>query len=151
MDRDAILALNNAHAAETSPLTAERLDGMLAEAFHVGLVDGGRTAFLIAFDAGAAYDSVNYRWFRARWERFCYVDRVVTANAARGLGHARALYEALFAAAIGAGHERIGCEVNIVPQNPGSDAFHARLGFTEAGRAVLPGGKVVRYLQRGLR
>ena len=142
--------LNNAHAAETSLLTAERLHGLLAVACHVGLVNGGRTAFLIAFDETGAYDSRNYLWFRTRWQRFSYVDRVVTAAHARGVGHARRLYQALFTAARHAGHTRVGCGVNLQPPNPGSDAFHARLGFTEAGRAALPGGKVVRYLGRSL-
>ena len=123
---------------------------MLADAFHVGLVDGGRTAFLLAFDAGAAYDSLNYLWFRTRWMRFSYVDRVVTAPAVRGRGIGRQLYEALFTAALQAGHDRVGCEVNLQPANPGSDAFHARLGFAEVGRGTLPGGKVVRYLGRRL-
>jgi predicted GNAT superfamily acetyltransferase len=41
--------------------------------------------------------------------------------------------------------------VNTEPPNPASDAFHARLGFVEVGRAVLPGGaKAVRYLRRAL-
>ncbi len=42
------------------------------------------------------------------------------------------------------------CEVNHAPPNPGSDAFHARMGFGEIGRAVLSGGKTVRYLRRPL-
>ena len=150
MDTAAILALNNAHAAETSLLTAGRLAWLLASASHVGLVDEGRTAFLIAFDGTGGYDSPNYFWFRARWPRFSYVDRVVTAVQARGQGHARSLYQDLFGIARRAGHTRIGCEVNLQPPNPRSDAFHARLGFSEAGRAALPGGKVVRYLARSL-
>ena len=38
---------------------------------------------------------------------------------------------------------------NTDPPNPGSDAFHARLGFHEVGRAFLADrGKSVRYLER---
>ena len=150
MDRAALLALNNDHAVETSLLTAERLAMLLAAASHVGLVDEGRTAFLIAFDAAADYDSVNYRWFRARYAQFSYVDRIVTAPGARGQGLARGLYQALFAAGAQAGHTLVGCEVNHEPPNPASDAFHARMGFAELGRATLPAGKVVRYLGRSL-
>ncbi len=123
---------------------------MLAVAFQVGVVDEGRTAFLIAMDAASAYDGVNYRWFRARWERFSYVDRVVTIPAARGRGVARGLYEALFASSRRAGHTRVGCEVNLVPPNPASDAFHASLGFSETGRGAFGEGRVVRYLERRL-
>jgi predicted GNAT superfamily acetyltransferase len=37
------------------------------------------------------------------------------------------------------------------PPNPGSDAFHAALGFREVGRAFLADrGKAVRYLELSL-
>ena len=68
---------------------------------------------------------------------------------ARGRGLAQRLYEELFDAARAAGHVRIVCEVNSSPPNPASDAFHARLGFTEVGAADIHGGaKTVRYLMR---
>jgi predicted GNAT superfamily acetyltransferase len=79
----AVLALNNAHAAELSWLDRDRLTLLLRHVFHarrIGEVDG----FLMAFDQGAAYDSPNYLWFRQRYRRFVYVDRVVVAPAARG-------------------------------------------------------------------
>jgi predicted GNAT superfamily acetyltransferase len=146
----AVLALNNAHAVETSPLDAAKLRAMLREAFLAAAI-GDLDALLIAFDQDAGYDSPNFLWFRQRFERFVYVDRVITAPAARGKGYARALYERLFAQAARAGHGRIACEVNLVPPNPGSDAFHAALGFREEGRATLNGnGKSVRYLTRGI-
>ena len=147
--RALMLALNNVHAEQTSLLDAGRLDRMLEAAFLVGTV-GALDAFLIAFDQDAAYDSPNFLWLRARHPRFVYVDRIVTAPAARGRGHAGRLYETLFERARAAGHDQVLCEVNQHPPNPGSDAFHARMGFGEIGRAVLPGGKMVRYLRRAL-
>ncbi len=144
-----MLALNNVHAEQTSLLDAGRLDRMLDAAFLVDVV-GGLDAFLIAFDQDAAYDSPNFLWLRARHPRFVYVDRIVTAPAARGRGHAARLYGNLFARARAAGHDQVLCEVNRDPPNPGSDAFHARMGFGEIGRAVLPSGKTVRYLRRAL-
>jgi len=145
----ALLALNNAHAAELSWLEADKLAVMVGEAFaarRVGVAD----ALLIAFDQAAAYDSPNFLWFRERYDRFVYVDRIVVAEAARGRGLAKALYLELFAAATAAGHTRVVCEVNAEPPNPASDAFHAALGFVEVGTAELGGGKVVRYFERGV-
>jgi predicted GNAT superfamily acetyltransferase len=82
-------------------------------------------------------------------ERFVYIDRVIVAPSQRGRGLARLLYEDLIAAAARARHVLIGCEVNVEPPNPASDALHAALGFSEVGRAILPGGaKQVRYLTR---
>ena len=150
MEGAALLALNNAHAVELSWLDPERLAHLVAEAFvarRVGVAD----ALLLTFDQDAAYDSVNFLWFRDRYDRFVYVDRVVVADSARGRGLARALYDDLFAAARAAGHERIVCEVNADPPNPASDAFHAALGFEVVGTAAIHGGKkTVTYLERRL-
>ena len=76
-----------------------------------------------------------------------YVDRVVVDPKHRRKGIARALYEDLFAVARAAADEHVLCEVNLVPPNPVSDAFHASLGFREVGRGTLTRlGREVRYL-----
>jgi predicted GNAT superfamily acetyltransferase len=143
-----ILALNNAHAKELGPLTMDSLRRLLGMAMHVRIA-GAMDGFLIALDERAAYDSPNFLWFKARYARFAYIDRVVIAEVSRGRGLARQLYEDLFAAA--SGHSHVFCEVNYDPPNPGSDAFHAAMGFSEVGRATLADrGKSVRYLSRTL-
>src|ERR1700737_1553426 len=145
-----LLALNNAHAQELSWLEPARLEHMVAQAFLARRI-GNLDAFLLAFDQGADYDSPNFLWFRARYPRFVYVDRIVVAASARGRGCARRLYRDLFEHAESAGHERVVCEVNIGPPNPASAAFHAALGFAEVGRASIhEGRKTVRYLSRAL-
>ena len=142
----ALLTLNNAHEVELSRLDGDRLLRLVDQAFiarRIGLVE----AFIISFDQDADYDGVNFQWFRDRYERFVYVDRVVVAPEARGRGHARRLYADLFHQARRAGRDRIVCEVNSSPPNPVSDAFHASLGFEEVGLASIHGGaKTVRYL-----
>jgi len=141
-----VLALNNAHAVELSWLDPERLAALLGQAFYARRI-GAVEAFLLAFDERADYDSPNYLWFRARYTRFVYVDRVVTGKATRGRGYARRLYADLIRCAAAGGHDVVVCEVNSQPPNPVSDAFHAALGFTEVGTASIHGGgKTVRYL-----
>lgn len=143
-DEADILALNNEHAAELSWLEAERLSFLLGEAFYARRI-GDLEAFIMTFDQEANYDSPNFLWFCERYERFIYVDRVVVAAHARPR-HARRLYQDLFEHAERAGHTLVTCEVNADPPNPASDAFHAALGFTEVGDAVIHGGKkAVRY------
>jgi uncharacterized protein len=144
----ALLTLNNAHAQELSWLQPERLEYLVSEAFLARRI-GDLDAFLLAFDQAARYDSPNYLWFRTRYERFVYVDRIVVTSAARGRGCARRLYHDLFEHALRAGHDRVFCEVNISPPNPISDAFHAALGFVEVGTAEV-GDRIVRYLSRTL-
>lgn len=145
----ALLALNNAHHEALSLLDGGRLGRMLGSAYFAARF-GEADALMIAFDEGAAYDSLNFLWFRARYARFVYVDRVVVAATARRRGLAGRLYAALERRALEDGHEVMTCEVNLEPPNPGSDAFHAGLGFGEVGRADAAGGKVVRYLARRL-
>ncbi len=147
-DLAAMLVLNNAHAKELGPLTTDTLRNLLGTAMHVRIA-GAMDGFLIALDETATYDSPNFLWFKARYARFAYIDRVVIAETARGRGLARALYEDLFQAA--SGHTHVLCEVNYDPPNPASDAFHAAMGFSEVGRATLADrGKSVRYLMRTL-
>lgn len=142
----AVLALNNAHAVELSWLEPARLATLIDRAFHARQIGAG-AAFLLAFDQDAGYDSPNFLWFRARYPRFVYVDRVVVDKAARGRGFARRLYADLIAHAAAAGHEVVVCEVNADPPNPASEAFHAALGFGRVGTGSIQGGnKTVSYL-----
>jgi len=145
-----LLALNNAHAQELSWLEPERLEQLVKQAFLARRV-GNLDAFILALDQDARYDSPNFLWFRARYPRFVYVDRVVVASSARGLGYARRLYLDLFEHAVRAGHDRVVCEVNTHPPNPESDAFHAALEFAEVGSARIHNdSKTVRYLLHAL-
>jgi predicted GNAT superfamily acetyltransferase len=147
-DEPAILALNNEHAAELSWIEPDRLSFLLGEAFYARRV-GALEAFIMTFDQQARYDSPNFLWFRERYQRFVYVDRIVVAAHARGRGHGRRFYEDLFGHALRADQAIVTCEVNINPPNPASDAFHAALGFAEVGQAAIHGGKKsVRYYVR---
>jgi uncharacterized protein len=146
--RAALLRLNNDSARETSALTADGFDRMIAVA-RVAIYVEPSAAFLVAFAEGDAYDGGHFLWFRARFDRFLYVDRIVVAEKYRRRGIGRILYEDLFARARRLGHSRIACEVNALPPNPTSDAFHAALGFVQLGTATIDdGAKVVSYLAR---
>ncbi|MFO1039446.1 MAG: GNAT family N-acetyltransferase [Geminicoccaceae bacterium] len=145
-DLDPVLALNAANETETSPLTRSELQRLVGIAIYARRVEGA-PAFLLAFDQTAEYFSPNYIWFRERYPRFVYVDRIIVGAEARGRGLARTLYLDLIANARSAGHDLVCAEVNSDPPNPGSDAMHASLGFAEVGTAELPDrGKSVRYL-----
>jgi predicted GNAT superfamily acetyltransferase len=146
----ALLALNNAHARETSFLSLDGWQSLTGNAYAATCV-AGAAALLIAFDQDADYDGVNFQWFRARLDRFVYVDRIVVAESHRGTGLARTMYHDLFRRMRASGQSKVTCEVNVVPPNPGSDAFHARLGFIAMGQAELVDGeKTVRYLIKDL-
>ena len=144
-DLPGLLALNNAHAVEVNALSAEALAALVAVAAHARVLDGG-LGFLIALSERTPVQGPNHAWFVARQPAFLYIDRVVVAPRARGRGHARALYHELAAMA---GPRPLCCEVNLVPPNRASLAFHDRLGFTACGEADDPrNGKRVQYLIR---
>ena len=144
-----ILALNAQNEEATSPLDAARLRLMLGDAFQARAANA-TDGFIIPFDQSSAYRSENYLWFRDRYPRFVYVDRIIVAASARRTGLARALYENVFDTAKRAGRQTVGGEVNVVPPNPASDAFHDSLGFVEVGRATIANGKTVRYIIKDL-
>jgi uncharacterized protein len=148
--RPAVLALNNEHAAELSWLEPQRLSFLIDQAFYARRI-GEVEAFLLAFDQDADYDSPNFLWFKSRYRRFVYIDRIAVSAHARGRGHARRLYHDLFNVAARNGHDIVVCEVNSDPPNPASDAFHAALGFSAVGHASIHGGKKsVRYFARSI-
>lgn len=99
-------------------------------------------AFLLALVPGSAYDSENYLWFSTHRPGSMYVDRIVVDPAAHGRGLGRALYSAVAERAAALGLAEITCEVNLEPPNPGSLAFHTRLGFAQIGEQVTKGGTV---------
>jgi len=142
-------ALNNLFAAEVNALSAEAFAASRAMCWHARCIDD--RAFLLALDHAVPTQGPNHGWFRDHLPAFAYIDRLVVSAAAQGRGLGRALYDDLFAHARARGLPLVACEVNLRPPNPGSLAFHARLGFTPFGEATDPrNGKRVRYLTRPL-
>ena len=148
--RDALLDLNNASARETSLLTSERFDQLIGWA-RLALFVPPSAALLLAFEQSDDYDGEHFLWFRGRFDKFLYIDRVIVAERYRRHGIGRLLYAHLLERAVQLGHTRVVCEVNLDPPNPVSDEFHAALGFVEVGRATIDNGaKTVRYLAANL-
>jgi uncharacterized protein len=142
-DFDAVLALNRESERFLSSLTRERLNRLHLEAeLHQVLEVGEQVvAFVLALREGATYDSINYRWFNERYERFLYVDRVVVSADQHGRGHGRVLYESVFAHALATSVPVVACEYDVEPLNLASERFHKAFGFIEVGRQLVAGGK----------
>ncbi|MEM7694000.1 MAG: GNAT family N-acetyltransferase [Pseudomonadota bacterium] len=129
-DCAALTALNNAAVPAVNTLSEAEFAKIAAMGtLFVARNEGAIAGMLLLLPGNAAYESLNFAWFQARYDAFLYVDRVVVAPAAQALGVGRRLYEAGFALAAAEGFPRICAEVNVRPPNPGSHAFHARMGF----------------------
>lgn len=140
-DLEAILALNELVVPAVNSLSISDIRWFHdhAHQFRVAHADETLAGFLIGFLEGSSYGSDNYRWFAERYERFAYVDRIAVSLDARRYGIASMLYDDLLAGLPGS-VPVLTCEVNLRPPNPGSIAFHERLGFEEAGRQEVDGG-----------
>lgn len=144
-DVAAVTALNNATHPAVTLLTEEQTASLYAMC-DVKLVatnrDGEIIAFLLSMGQGQRYDSENYRWFEDRGVRHQYIDRVVVGESAKGTGIGRALYESVFARAREIGANEVTAEIHLDPPNPGSMAFHERLGFRKIGEQDTRGGTI---------
>ncbi len=146
-------ALNEACVPAVNGLDMQQLIALMDRAAWTGVaeVDASPLAVLIAFTKGSTYESTNYAWFNAQNEPFAYIDRVMVEPDGRALGLGRALYDALANWAKEIGQPRLCCEVNEVPPNPASLAFHKSLGFAQLTSRINPAdGKQVAMLERRL-
>src|SRR5699024_7072180 len=93
-DLDAVLALNNAASGGISPMDRTQLQHFyqIADYFRVAEMNGHVAGFLIALRENADARGVNFRWFKQRYERFVYIDRIVVANTYRRHGLGRVFY-----------------------------------------------------------
>ena len=142
-DLDALLELNNAavphvnlldvhalrHFAETAPL------------FLVADTSAGPVGFAVILRPGAAYESLNYRWFSERYDDFAYIDRIVIGEDSRRSGLGRAFYERIEQYAREIAAPVLCAEVNLRPPNLGSIEFHRRAGFEKIDEVDRPDGK----------
>jgi predicted GNAT superfamily acetyltransferase len=144
-DLDALVAVNDA-AYPAVPITpaAELAELIGMSSVAVVVDDGAAAGFVLGMPPGLAYQSENYLFFSARAREhgttFVYVDRIVLAAHLRGRALGPQLYDAVFDEARRVGADEVLCEVNLEPPNPGSLAFHTRLGFVEVGRQSTKGG-----------
>lgn len=152
-DLPRLLTLNNAAVPHVNALDEASFADLLAEAAFVRVVQEGEAivGFVVCFAPGAAYASLNYRWFDGRYDAFFYVDRIVVDTAAHSVGLGRRLYAAVAEEAALRGAPLIACEVNELPPNPRSMKFHEKQGFVPIGRRESEdGAKAVVMLTRAL-
>lgn len=148
-DLKKILELNEESVHFLSPLDMEKLEHLVSqsELLEVVEVDGEVEAFVLTVIEGKDYDSVNYLWFAAHYERFLYIDRVVVSVKMHGKGLGGMLYKSVFDYAKQNGIPFVTAEIDINPPNPGSLSFHEKYGFKEVGKQTVAGGKKVVSLQ----
>jgi predicted GNAT superfamily acetyltransferase len=129
-----VLTLNEANVEKLATMDEARLHELrdIADRFDVLDVDGDFGGFVITFAQGAPYDSENYRWFSSRHRTFYYLDRIALHEKFRRRGLGTFVYDEIERVATPYG--RLALEVNLVPRNDPSLAFHDGRGYVEVGR-----------------
>ena len=108
--------------------------------FYVLDEDAAVRGFLLAMHEDIDHESENFLWFKDRFARFCYVDRIVIDEGHRRQGCGRRLYRHLIEHK---GQVPLVCEVSTDPPNTESIHFHEALRFREVG-VFASGGKACR-------
>ena len=137
-----VLALNERNVVMLAPMDERRLHDLreIADRFDVLDVDGCFAGFVVTFASDTPYDSENYAWFSERFDTFCYLDRVAVHEDFRRRGLGTFLYDEVEDGA--KRHGRLLLEVNLVPRNDPSLAFHEARGYVEVGQRGDPDHRV---------
>lgn len=137
----AVHAMNEQALPHVNSVTAAFFDARIEdESYFRGVyIDDEPAAFLLALNEAADYDSLNFLWFRTRYPRFVYIDRIVVGPDQRRAGLGASLYADLLAWARGR-TPLLACEVNLRPANEPSLRFHEKLGFSPVGTQDTDGG-----------
>ena len=151
-DLPAIVQLNRAAIPNVNDVDLEGMRQLLSKAiyFRTARTENELSGFLIGPTPEADYASPNFLWFKARYPRFVYVDRIVVGETARTKRVGSRLYEDIisFAEALA---PILTCEVNLRPSNDVSLAFHAKHGFRQVGtQDTESGNKTVALMVRDL-
>lgn len=153
-DRTTVLRLNAENRPALAALEVVDLDQLLTyDGHHLVAADslGEVVGFLLSFPSESRYDDSEINELRQRVsESFYYICQVAIASTHRGRRIGRAFYDALAGVARERGARLLCCDVNLVPPNPASLAFHARLGFEQIGTGTASNGFSIAYLAKRL-
>jgi len=146
-----ILQMNQKFVDWLSPLDMAELKDLLGLAQYAQQIQDGQ-GVLIGYAHDVNYpDHKNLTWLRQRLTNFFYIDRIIIAESAQGQQLGQKLYDDIERVARERGHDWLVCEVNTVPDNPGSHRFHEKREFQSLGEESYPAfQKAVRYYAKAL-
>jgi len=143
-----ILQLNQNAMPMVNSLTPDLLRWLAETApyFRAAWLDDRLAGFLVALDETSTYASPFFDWFRQRYPRFIYLDRIVVADWTRRRGVGLALL-----ADVAEFTQERGCPLasDLYADNDASLAFHHKFGFEEVGRQIINAKTVLKLLKPG--
>ena len=147
-DLDKIWSINQENIPEVGNVAnLERLNQLIDWSSHVLVVREQEIAgFIILMRENQNYDSLNYDFFNSKNYPFLYVDRIAIKEGHRRQGLGKMIYEKTIDIANDLNLPTC-CEVNTIPRNGPSLAFHDNFGFKEVGTKDYDDHSVV-YLKK---
>ena len=133
-DLEEIWNINQENIPEVGDVpNLDRLNKLIDWSSHVIVIrDNDISGFIILMREGQNYDSLNYKFFNSQSFPFLYVDRIAIKDGHRRKGLGRMIYEKTIDIAKDLDVSTC-CEVNTIPRNDPSLAFHDTFGFREVG------------------
>ena len=104
-------------------------------------------AFAVCFREDSQYKSMNYKFFKKRFKRFFYVDRIGVVKGFKNKGLGTLIYSKIDDICLKK-NLPICAEVNIVPINKESIKFHEKMGFSKVTEAYSNPKYGVRYYEK---
>ena len=147
-DLDQIWSINQENIPEVGNVAnLERLNQLIDWSSHILVVREQEIAgFIILMRENQNYDSLNYDFFNSQNYPFLYVDRIAIKEGHRRQGLGKMIYEKTIDIANDLNLPTC-CEVNTIPRNGPSLAFHDNFGFKEVGTKDYDDHSVV-YLKK---
>ena len=145
-----ILAINQANIPEVGNIDSiNRLNNLIDWSSHLIVVrDAEIAGFIILMRENQSYDSLNYKFFNSQGYPFLYVDRIAIKEGHRRKGLGQMIYSRTIEIAKELNLPTC-CEVNTLPKNEPSLAFHDSFGFEDIGTKDYEDHSVV-YLRKSL-
>ena len=132
---NAMWLINQANIPEVGDIpTIKEFNTLTTMSSHVIVVNEGEetAGFIILMREKENYHSLNYKFFTENYDEFLYVDRVAIEDGFRRQGLGKMIYDEVFKLST-ENNIDVCCEVNTLPRNDASLAFHAEFGFQEVG------------------
>ena len=147
-DLKEILAINQANIPEVGNIDSiNRLNSLIDWSSHLIVVrDAEIAGFIILMRENQSYDSLNYKFFNSQGYPFLYVDRIAIKEGHRRKGLGQMIYSRTIEIAKKLNLPTC-CEVNTLPKNEPSLAFHDSFGFEDIGTKDYEDHSVV-YLRK---
>lgn len=147
-DLKEILAINQANIPEVGNIDSiNRLNSLIDWSSHLIVVrDAEIAGFIILMRENQSYDSLNYKFFNSQGYPFLYVDRIAIKEGHRRKGLGQMIYSRTIEIAKELNLPTC-CEVNTLPKNEPSLAFHDSFGFEDIGAKDYEDHSVV-YLRK---